>query len=127
MSKDNIVLKNLFLTSSEFKRPVNYTKPSSDEKIKLDVSISDEKKDGVLISTLVITAQMTEDCYIKAEMTGIFEFTDNPILPIDYFAKVNAPAILFPFIREHFATISSKSNIGRILLPPVNFVEMAKK
>lgn len=122
-NKDNITLKKIFLSSSEFKRPVDYISKEA----KMEINISKEIEDGKLIIFLNVKAKMGEDCSITVTMAGIFEYTNNPIIPIEYFAKVNGPAILYPFVREHIASISTKANIGQILLPPINFVEMAQK
>ncbi len=42
------------------------------------------------------------------------------------FCDVNAPAILFPFVREAFASASVKAGLRPVLLQPVNFVELAR-
>ena len=62
-------------------------------------------------------------------MVGIFECpTETDVqLSIENFSKVNAPAIIFPFVREHLASVSMKAGINPILLPAVNFVKLANK
>jgi preprotein translocase subunit SecB len=46
---------------------------------------------------------------------------------LENFININAPAIIFPFVREEIAAITSKAGIGTVLLQPVNFVELSKK
>jgi preprotein translocase subunit SecB len=46
---------------------------------------------------------------------------------LDNFTNINAPAIIFPFVRELIASISTKAMIGTILLQPVNFVQLYKE
>ncbi|GAB4130821.1 MAG: hypothetical protein OHK0045_17840 [Raineya sp.] len=60
-------------------------------------------------------------------MLGTFQCPENPHIPIEDFAKINAPAIIFPFVREHLASVSMKAGINAILLPPINFVKMSEK
>ncbi|HLX93906.1 MAG TPA: protein-export chaperone SecB [Puia sp.] len=61
-------------------------------------------------------------CYeAKMKIIGVFEKSGEPALSDDVFVKVNAPAIIFPFVREHFATLALKAAIGNVLLPPLNF------
>jgi preprotein translocase subunit SecB len=65
---------------------------------------------------------------IEVRMVGIFSYSPDADLPLERFANINAPAIIFPFIREQIATISLKSGIKpTILLPPINFVKMAEE
>jgi preprotein translocase subunit SecB len=46
---------------------------------------------------------------------------------LENFININAPAIIFPFVREEIAAITSKAGIGTVLLQPVNLVELSKK
>ena len=65
---------------------------------------------------------------VKITMVGAFEIDDNSQFPINQFANINAPAIIFPFIREHLASLTMKAGISPpILLPPINFVKMAEE
>jgi preprotein translocase subunit SecB len=63
----------------------------------------------------------------KVKMLGNFEYAEDSSLSVEDFSKINAPAILFPFVREHLASVSMKAGISPILLPPVNFVKLAEK
>lgn len=54
-------------------------------------------------------------------MIGLFEKYGEPALPEDAFKKVNAPAIIYPFIREHIHNLCQKATIGNVLMPTVNF------
>ncbi len=52
---------------------------------------------------------------------GTFEFDkDLPEEMKANFFKVNAPAILFPYIRAHVTTLTSLSGIKPIILPTIN-------
>ncbi|MCF8257572.1 MAG: protein-export chaperone SecB [Flavobacteriales bacterium] len=53
-------------------------------------------------------------------MQGVFKQVGNPELPIEAFAKTNAPAIVFPFLREHLASQTLKALLRPVVLPPVN-------
>jgi preprotein translocase subunit SecB len=58
-------------------------------------------------------------------MLGIFEPSDWNDPHLENFANINAPAIIYPFIREHIASLTTKAKMPYIL-PPFNFVELAK-
>ncbi|MBK7911352.1 protein-export chaperone SecB [Candidatus Pollutiaquabacter sp.] len=58
---------------------------------------------------------------------GSFNVIGQPKLSTTDFANVNAPSIIFPFIREHVASTAVKAGLGPLILPPVNFVDFALK
>lgn len=43
------------------------------------------------------------------------------------FPRVNAPAIAFPFLRAYISNLTLQSGLRPLMLPSINFVEMAKK
>jgi preprotein translocase subunit SecB len=64
---------------------------------------------------------------VAAKMTGIFDVGEIDQITIDKFIILNGPAIVFPFVREHIATVSMKGGMAPILLPPVNFLKVAEE
>ncbi len=60
-------------------------------------------------------------CFSNIKMVGVFEKIGEPALAEDKFKAVNAPAIIYPFIREHLHNLCLKSGIANVLLPTVNF------
>ncbi|MBW1706391.1 MAG: protein-export chaperone SecB, partial [Deltaproteobacteria bacterium] len=46
---------------------------------------------------------------------------------VEPIAKINCPAILFPFLRECVADITRRAGFNPLILPPINFVELAKQ
>jgi preprotein translocase subunit SecB len=61
--------------------------------------------------------------FISVWMVGMFEKFGQPEFSDEQFTSINAPAIIFPFVREHIASLAIKGGIGAILLPPVNFLK----
>jgi preprotein translocase subunit SecB len=51
-------------------------------------------------------------------------FTGDAPEELKRFAKVNAPAHLFPFVREIIGNTTMKANIPPLLLPPFNISAM---
>lgn len=49
---------------------------------------------------------------------------DDFEIKLERFANINAAAIIFPFIRENAATISSKAGMSPIMIPVTNFVKL---
>lgn len=61
---------------------------------------------------------------VTARMDGIFDFNLDGAGPAeDYLANVNAPAIIYPFVREHIASLTAKAGVDALLIPPFNFVD----
>src|SRR5437762_8679322 len=60
-------------------------------------------------------------CSATIRMTGVFEKYGEPALSEDKFKAINAPAIIYPFIREHLHNLCLKAGIANVLLPTINF------
>ncbi len=56
---------------------------------------------------------------LKAELIGVFYVDDSqfPIEHIDSWAKKNAPLILYPYLREHVYSLTSRAGFDGVLLP----------
>lgn len=123
-------LLKILLSESRLKRLDN-----SEEWKSVETSISTgykEAEDTGIISVLVgveLNFKNADDkTFLNAfvQMFGAFEPSEKNPEGLDTFATINAPAILYPFVREHIHSLTSKSGID-FLLPPFNFVEYAKK
>jgi preprotein translocase subunit SecB len=82
--------------------------------VHLDVKVSSQYSPEYMISTAFV------------KMSAVFEVQDASE-PIEGFDRINAPAILFPYIREFISNLSTRAALPTLLLPPVNFVELAKQ
>ena len=123
-----LLLQSVF--TREFK--IDFTHPDLNTNLNLDDNYKIDGNQLIVILTLNFETTLKEKKLIIStiSMAGIFEFTEKieeGPLSIQNFASINAPAIIFPFIREHFATLTMKAGLKPILLPPVNFVEFAKQ
>jgi len=129
--KDSFEFLSVILLESNFKRNVEINYTSSEFDSHIDINIDNKIKDNILFVELSLTyfAGVKDDKEIQSfiKMVGVFQCPENPALPIETFGKINAPAILFPFIRENLASISMKAGINAILLSPINFVKLSEK
>ncbi|GHV20893.1 protein translocase subunit secB [Bacteroidia bacterium] len=66
-------------------------------------------------------ADKNNEVSISVNAVGLFEFDSN-IAPekLNIFFNVNAPAIMFPYIRAYISTLSALSGIKPIILPTLN-------
>jgi preprotein translocase subunit SecB len=66
---------------------------------------------------------------LQIETLFIFEL-DNEIdekFKLSDFPKINAPAIAFPYLRAYISNFTLQSGFSPIILPSINFVELAKQ
>lgn len=121
-------IKNILLTSLNFtrKEAIDFENEIKN-KIDLITEIGEiDNKELIIVSVIlsIKAVQNEEEVFtIHIKMTGIFIKEGTPLLPEDDFKKINAPAIIYPFIREQVANTCLKAGLGNIFLPPVNFVE----
>jgi preprotein translocase subunit SecB len=123
-------LRKIFLSESRLKRHDN-----SDEWKSIDSAIMTNYSQEVQTETLFVSVAVElkfrnkEDKIVLdtfVQMVGVFEPSEKNTFSVEDFATINAPAIIYPFVREHANNLTSKSEFP-FLLPPVNFVELAKK
>ena len=131
MKKNAFKLLNIILIESSFKREpqIDFDNKKLHNNINIDVQNSTANS-NILYVTVIMDFDTSIDnkkfISSKIKMLGVFEFGDQLTISLENFANINAPAIIFPFIREHLSNVSMKAGIQPILLPPINFVELAK-
>lgn len=121
-----IKIDAILLSESLFKRKPDVKIPLD---IKLDVNakhtINEEKKQ--LITQLQVCLNSESDSVFgRFVFVGIFSTNDNSNMTLDEFSKNNAPALIFPYIREEIHNRSLKAGLPPILIQPVNLVAMLK-
>jgi preprotein translocase subunit SecB len=126
----SIRISSLFLLESHFRREPNIEiekLPPASVLIDTKGGINPEGNKALLELTIKTSNDKNNKIPFEAEvkMVGVFELNNVPQEAQDSFLKINAPAIIFPFIREHFATLTMKSGLPPVLINPVNFVQLA--
>ena len=56
---------------------------------------------------------------------SVIEGEEN--IDIEQFMQNHSPALMFPYIREHIATVTQKAGVKPVLLAPVNVLAMMKE
>lgn len=66
---------------------------------------------------------------LTAAVEGQFSVAEGqtPTVNLEGFAKLQAPAILMPFVREAIAMLTRGSRFGSVLLPPINVVAVVEE
>lgn len=115
------------LTELSFKLNKKFRLPKKGIPVEIDVktknSFSPDKK--TLVSTLSIKLfSTTKNRPFSMKVTVEGTFTGEDPEKLKRFSKVNAPAHLFPFVREIIGNTTMKANIPPLLLPPLNISVM---
>jgi len=103
------------------------------QKGKFDIKVTpfgqiDKKKKLFQLDLIVEASELTGRFNCKVHCIGFFEFknvVDKTTLS-NYF-YVNAPAILFPYIRAYIAALTSLSGIEAIHIPTLNMTKLKKE
>lgn len=115
-----IICNSVFLVESVFKRQPEIP-GNLNVDLQLEVNNSIAEDSSSLSSEVIITVNNPESpIYAKVNYVGIFTINDAPNLDIKEFADCNAPAIIFPYIREEIHNRMIKAGIPMIILPPIN-------
>jgi len=114
--------------SSTFNRGVvvDFSKLEIVQETNIDNSTGPSSVDGkfVVVLEVLLKGKVENEIVLElgTRMAAIFEKIGNPEqLPEEVFRKINAPAIIYPFIREHVYTVANKGGVGNLLLQPINF------
>ncbi len=77
----------------------------------------------------MITKVWDEKEVFKSEVHGVgfFEFEDIKDKNIDSYFYLNAPAILFPYIRAYISSLTALSGFNPITLPTLNLESLKEK
>lgn len=86
------------------------------------------KKTNLFILFLnVFISDSNKKLEIRIDVEGCFKFKDREDERIEEFLYLNAPAILFPYIRSYVNTISILSGHQAIILPTLNLSGLREK
>lgn len=120
-------IENILLISSSFsrERTIDFSKGITlnfEHTSEAQETSDEDGKFGVSLSFAFKGMQNESIAFVSdVKMIGVFEKIGEPAVPEDAFKKINAPAIIYPFIREHIHNLCLKASVGNVLLPTVNF------
>jgi preprotein translocase subunit SecB len=129
MSKETqepgILIHGISLIESSFLREREQSPLFEDNlSLHLETIIRDDKLEALvtLVAKLERINKDTSLFQVKAEVkySGVFSKAAETGIDMDQFCKINAPAIMYPYIRNHFHEIFQKASLISIILPPIN-------
>ena len=72
----------------------------------------------------IFISDSTEALKIEIDSKGYFNFKNADKETLSNFLFVNAPAILFPYLRAYISSLSTLSGIHPIILPTLNLTSL---
>jgi len=107
---------------------------SMPHKSKIDIEFSmelnkfeDSFSNGLTTNLVCFTDDGVEVLKLEFTFVGLFSVKSaEENMDIELFMKKHSPAIMFPYVREHITSVTQKSGVQPILLPPVNIIAMTK-
>jgi preprotein translocase subunit SecB len=124
-----ITINNILLTELDFKRAptfpenVNYT---------FQIEVGENYKSGQDTAQVFLKVTIEDEnksMALKCCMLGIFHIQDEATLPltVEDFLRINAPALLYPYVREVVSSTTQRSGMKPVYIPVCNFKEMYDK
>lgn len=122
--KAEVQLKSIHLKKSSFEIGDDYPRTGKFH-FQFHLGIRAQEKDSLLRSYVTVEVKPNDggDFRIFVEMVGLFEGDDNfKGISKEKFGHINAPAIIYPHIRQHIRNLSLEAGFENpIYLPILNF------
>ncbi len=116
-----ISFDNVILSKMDFSRSPIVEKPEIKVYFSSNATINEEKKKLALELSADVKETKNESFSLKCTMIGFFSVLEGQEnLTLEEFSKVNAPALILPYLREVIANMTLRSGINPIILPPIN-------
>ena len=117
-------LVELYLQESIFRcSPRQY----QELELNFDVKISFSEIENTIhvVLKVILSTAKPDIFHLEASMQGKFERQDETVtMAVEEFSNIIAASIMFPYIREHVSSLTSKSGINPITLPIINFIQL---
>jgi preprotein translocase subunit SecB len=77
--------------------------------------------------SVTVEPSAERDEYLATHVVGRFRgVVESPSVTVGEFVRLQAPAILLPYVRVSLSSLTSQSFYGTYYLPPINVVELMK-
>ncbi len=115
-----ILFENVIIPEVKFKRKPEIIEPS---KISISAYTSKKIEKNSLqykIDFYINKGIKNPEVTFYCKIVGFFIAENDSNMTLEDFAKLNAPALLYPYIRELLYNLTIRSGINPIILPPIN-------
>lgn len=87
----------------------------------------DSENSKFYLELIVELSDDTDSFEAEVHAIGSFKFAGNNDEMLSNFFIINAPAIIFPYIRSYISTLTANSGLKTINLPVMNLTSIGKK
>ena len=127
-----IRIAQVFLETARFEHRADHlsfppeTKVAPDVELSFDTGVAKDKKSG-RVRIRVRTPELATDLYaFDLQLTALLQQIEGEEnFPLDKYVGTNGWAMLFPFVRENLASLTSRGRFGPVWLSPVNIMAIA--
>lgn len=96
--------------------------------IDMNLNIQETISTTQLDTTVLMKCDGKDVLKLETRFVGLFSIKkSDENMDMEKYLKNHSPALMFPFIREHIATITQKSGVPPVLLPPVNILALIEQ
>ncbi len=99
--------------------------------LNVELNATVNKKDEADNSQLEIVVDMKDkdDKFsLRLKIVGLFEADESvEQIQLNKFIAMNAPAILFPYVRAFISSLTAQAGIQPIIIPTINLYEMGQE
>ena len=133
ITKSSFQIKEYFIEKLEYTKNESFKKETKNTEIPINFkrnidSDFNNKKAIVRLSVEVLKKSDAFPFYINIELSGEFKADENMSEELfNRMCNINAPAILFPYVRTIVNTITAQSGFMPLTLPMINIVETLKE
>jgi len=127
--KPGIEFDSVILQKLNFNRDVSTVHPKMDLKVEFNISstVNSDKTKATILLEVTIKDSEQSNFFIDCKMVGNFSVIQgDENLDLNQFLNINAPALIFPYVRETISNITMRAGIKPIILPPIN-MHLVKK
>mgnify|MGYP000612872858 CR=1 FL=1 len=127
-AKSGIQLNSIILMESIFYRGSIELEPDM-KNFKMDIKVDSQEKGSFVKSNVTVKIgdiknRKADEFAIQISMVGVFERLGSTPLTSEEFKNINAPAIVYPYIRQLVRTITLDASMNPVLLPVMNFQKL---
>lgn len=129
----DVIIKSVDLINIDYKENSKFKK--SIDEVEVDIlfnighKVNEKKKEAVVNASFeIFPSRKDTPLYLIVEYRGIFGVRkDVPIKNLKEFCEFNAPAMIFPYIRETIDSITCRSKFPRMTIPLINLYGSLRK
>lgn len=94
--------------------------------LNLDLDVAMNSEDNPSVSDLrmkLIVKDSSDNFFVDVLLIGYFEAANCDVEQRQTFMCMNAPAILFPYLRSYISTLTAQAGLSPVIIPTINLVK----